>query len=80
MSAKKFPGRYKEIKKLQDGKSLYQAIGSVKGIKLTKALLSKLILPDRFEIIAAWKENQVVLKGDFIVCPLDESEIYDLLR
>jgi hypothetical protein len=76
VSAKKFPVRYKEIKKLKDGKSIYQAIGSVKGIKLTKVLLLKLNLPDHFEIKAVWKEKQVVLKSDFIVCPLDESEIY----
>ncbi len=76
ISAAKFPTRYRKLKDLKNGYALYQAIGSVKGIKLTKPVLHKLKLPDHFSIQASWGEAQMVAKGDYMVCTLDESEIY----
>ncbi|MBL0110680.1 MAG: hypothetical protein IPP42_07415 [Saprospiraceae bacterium] len=72
----KFDTRYQFIRRISDEKALYKPIGMVKAVQLTKDILKRLNLPDHFTIMPAWNEPQYISKGDYIVCPPDESEFY----
>lgn len=64
----KFEKRYKFIKKENKEWSVFQPIGEIKAIKVKN--------DDTFFIIAPWGEEMIVKKGDFLVSPLDYSEVY----
>ena len=60
---------------------VYQAIGKIKAIKLTKKLWQTLNLPDKqFYFIPPWGGSMVVKLYDYLVCPLDYSEVYRIAR
>ena len=76
----KFGPRYVFIQNVNGEWDSYRAIGKVIAIEITKNVLTKLKLPAHLEIIAAWNEYQYMSKGDFLVCPLDKSEVYRISR
>ncbi len=76
----KFDERYRFIRHLENGSSVYKAMGKVLGIEVTKDILIRLNLPPHFEIVANWDAYQYVCKGDFVVCPFDISEVYRIAR
>lgn len=76
----KFDERYTYIRDLAKGVAEYRAIGEVVGIEVTRDVLKRLKLPPHFEIIADWGSPQYIGKDDFIVCPLDKSEVYRIGR
>lgn len=71
----RFATRYEPI---EEGSpwSRYRAIGSVKGILVDDQFLEGIGQEDEFYIIAAWGQEMVVKKGDYLVSPLDYSEVY----
>lgn len=75
----KFTSRYELINKGSLW-NRYKAIGSVKGIVVDEELIKELNLSDEFYIIAPWGEKMIVKKGDYLVSPLDYSEIYRIAK
>ncbi|MBK8514734.1 MAG: hypothetical protein IPL55_00160 [Saprospiraceae bacterium] len=76
ISPEKFITRYKKISTISRGVGLYSPTGKVRAITLTKSLLDTMKWKDQFYILAPWGENQYVEKGDYLVCPLTEDEVY----
>lgn len=64
----KFEKRYTFLKKENKTWSTYKPIGEIKVIKVKN--------DHEFFILAPWGEKMIVKKGDFLVSPLDYSEIY----
>lgn len=71
----KFLPRYKKVSADPNDKK-YIPIGKIIAIQLTKQILNQIEYPLHFKLIADWKEEQYTGVDDFIVCPLDESEVY----
>ncbi|NYV28194.1 hypothetical protein HP397_05165 [Streptobacillus felis] len=79
MSEEKFNKRYKFIENFDEFWSIYIPIGKVKAIKVDENILTLLNIEDKtktFFITAAWGENMIVKLNDFLVTPLDNSEVY----
>src|SRR5262245_7932211 len=76
---KTFHERY-ELEQSLDIWNRYRPIGQVIGLEVREALLVRLSLPSPFYIEASWKQLQVTILGDFLVCPLDGREIYRIAR
>jgi hypothetical protein len=80
IGAEKFHARYDFLKEGPDGFSVYSAKGKVLGIKVNEELLKQLNLPDEFYLIAPWGEKMIVKSSDYLVSPLDYSEVYRIAR
>ena len=81
MSADKFNERYQLLEdKGNDGYQLYQPVGKIYAVELSVALLQKLGLAKEFYFTAPWGSAMVAKKHDFLVCPLDYSEVYRIAR
>lgn len=77
----KFAKRYKRIGEAKDGFKEYQAIGEIKAIEVTSDLLKEANIPAKeFYFLAAWKEKMIVKEGDYLVSPLDYSEVYRIAK
>nr|WP_307775197.1 hypothetical protein [uncultured Cetobacterium sp.] len=64
----KFEKRYKFVKSIDGVWGIYQPIGEIKVVKIKNK--------DEFYIVAPWGEKMIVKENDFLVSPLDYSEIY----
>lgn len=64
----KFEKRYTFIKNSDNNWNIYKPLGEIKAIKVETK--------DTFYIMAPWNEKMVVKSGDFLVSPLDYSEVY----
>lgn len=80
ISPDKFKTRYKKISTISRGVGLYSPRGKVRAIALTTSLLKSLLWKDQFYMLAPWGENQYVEKGDYLVCPLSNDEVYRIGR
>ncbi|WP_068793274.1 hypothetical protein [Brevibacillus laterosporus] len=77
----KFAKRYKQIGEVKDGFKEYQAIGEIKAIEVTSDLLKEANIPTKeFYFLAAWEEKMIVKEGDYLVSPLDYSEVYRIAK
>ncbi|MDF9412583.1 hypothetical protein E1B06_12855 [Brevibacillus laterosporus] len=77
----KFAKRYKQIREAKDGFKEYQAIGEIKAIEVTSDLLKEANIPTKeFYFLAAWEEKMIVKEGDYLVSPLDYSEVYRIAK
>lgn len=76
----KFEKRYRYIDK-PDGKwEIYKAIGVIKAVEVDEKLIKNIGTKDEFFFIAPWGEKMVVKKGDYLVSPLDYSEVYRIAK
>lgn len=80
VSSQKFGQRYEKQGDEENGWSIYKPTGKVYAIELSDELLSKLDLQDEFQIEAPWGAAEVVRKHDFMVSPLDFTEVYRIAR
>ncbi|MBC2857138.1 hypothetical protein H3N56_11905 [Cetobacterium sp. 2A] len=64
----KFEKRYTFIKNLDKNWNIYKPTGEIKAIKVETK--------ETFYIMAPWNEKMIVKSGDFLVSPLDYSEVY----
>ncbi len=80
ISPEKFAARYKKIKTISRGIGLYSPKGKVRAITVNKSLLTSMKWKDQFYILAPWGENQYVEKGDYLVCPMNNEEVYRIGR
>ena len=72
-----FNKRYESINTADEGKKLYQAIGTIIGIQLTPELLQELSLKKHGQLIADWGAEQYYSVGDYIVMPTPQkNEVY----
>ncbi|MDR2879590.1 MAG: hypothetical protein LBV03_06725 [Fusobacteriales bacterium] len=77
LTKEKFEKRYKYLKKLDSKWNVYQPLGKVKAVKADNTLIKKLGVEGiDFSIETSWNEEMTVKKGDFLVSPLDYSEVY----
>lgn len=68
VTKEKFEKRYTFLKKENKIWSFFKPIGEIKVVKIKNE--------DDFFILAPWGEKMIVKKGDFLVSPLDYSEVY----
>ena len=47
---------------------------------MTKELLDQVGIDEEYYFIAAWGEEMVTKKDDYLACPLDHSEVYRIAR
>jgi hypothetical protein len=80
IGGEKFRDRYELLEKTEGDFSIYKAKGKVMAIEMTEELLEKLKFPKELYFIAPWDEKVIVKKNDFLVCPIDFSEIYRIAR
>jgi hypothetical protein len=80
IGAEKFHDRYDFLEEGADGFSVYSAKGKVVGVEMNEDLLKQLNLADEFYLVAPWEEEMVVKKDDYLVSPLDYSEVYRIAR
>lgn len=80
ISAKSFNDRYDFLEKADDGFSVYKAKGKVIAVEMTSDLLKQLNIGEEYYFIAAWGEEMVVKKDDYLASPLDYSEVYRIAR
>lgn len=76
-----FRSKYELLAPAENTFSKYKSIGQIKGIKLTRKLWAKLAFPAKqthFE--APWGQKMVLKLYDYIVSPLDYSEVYRIAR
>lgn len=78
--AKKFQDRYDFLEEGEDVFSVYASKGKIAGVEMNEALLQQLKLHDEFYLVAPWGEEMVVKKDDYLVSPLDYSEVYRIAR
>ena len=78
LSDEKFNSRYElKTENVDDAWSLYKPTGKVKAIKVDNNILDVFSIENsEFYIIAAWDEEMIVKEGDYLVSPLDYTEIY----
>ncbi|RRD38437.1 hypothetical protein EII29_10370 [Leptotrichia sp. OH3620_COT-345] len=79
ISEEKFNSRY-EFKAVADSEwKIYKPIGKIKGIKVNVKILKQLGIKKgkkEFYIIANWGEKMTVKINDYLVSPLDNTEVY----
>jgi hypothetical protein len=74
-----FRERY-ELEEPSDHWSRYRPLGRVRALEVGDTLLTLLAVRSPFYIEPSWKEPQLVVLGDYLVCPLGANEIYRIAR
>ena len=72
----KFSNRYEYKGDLADGWKIYRAVGRIKGVRVDRKLIEKLGTGKEFYFMAPWGEKMIVKVGDYLVSPLNYSEVY----
>ncbi|NJK83658.1 MAG: hypothetical protein HC912_07415 [Saprospiraceae bacterium] len=80
MSKKKFKNRYHYICRAKGSFNCYASKGRVMGIELTELLVQQLGLSCPFYFETPWGEAMIAKEGDYIVSPIDRTEIYRIAR
>ncbi len=83
LSEAKFNSRYELKSDVDNEWKLYRPLGKIKGIKVGNKVLKQLGIEKgtkEFYIMANWGEKMVVRKNDYLVSPLDNSEVYRIAR
>ncbi|MEM9823673.1 MAG: hypothetical protein AAF985_21485 [Bacteroidota bacterium] len=76
----KFHEKYRPLRSLEEGWTEYQAVGQVIAIEMNEKLLAKINRKKYFRFIAPWGAPMILRLHDFLVCPIDGSEIYRIAR
>ncbi len=72
----KFSKRY-DYKGDIDGEwKVYRSVGRIRGVKVGEEVIESLEVGGEFYFMAPWGEKMVVKRGDYLVSPLDYSEVY----
>lgn len=76
-----FPGLYKELEPVDGPWKLYDPVGEIRAIEISRNVTRLLGVGERFFLMAPWGTEQVATEGDFLVAPLPElSEVYRIAR
>lgn len=81
VSEEKFEARYQYVSDLEDGWKLYDPIGEVYAIEITREITSELTVGEEFYIMPSWNSEQFAQEGDLLVSPLPSlDEVYRIAR
>lgn len=80
VKADTFEKKYTLLDSLGNGWGCYRPKGEIYAMKISNSDLEKLSEKDVMEFEAPWKESIILKPGDFLVIPLDGSEIYRVAR
>jgi hypothetical protein len=80
IKAETFGKKYIMLHSLGDGWGCFRPIGEIFAYNVCAEDLEKFGLMETMEFQAPWKESIVVKLGDFLVAPVDKSEIYRVAR
>ncbi|MEM1121892.1 MAG: hypothetical protein AAGJ18_15680, partial [Bacteroidota bacterium] len=76
-----FQGKYEFLEEVEGDFALYRCIGKIKVLKLTRKLWERLdFAPQQIYFEAPWGQKMVLKLYDYMVCPLDYSEVYRIAR
>ena len=77
----KFDARYTYVADVDDRWKLYDPIGEVLGIEITRELTTSLDVGEEFFIQAPWGSEQLAREGDMFVAPFPKlDEVYRVAR
>ena len=77
----KFEKLYSVLESFDDEWTLYEPLGEVKAIDITRDVTTMLDVGEEFYIVASWGKEQLARLGDKLVAPLpDLDEIYRIAR
>lgn len=78
---KKFETRYAPLESVDDEWTLYDPLGEVMAVEITRELTDQFNVGEAFYIIAPWGSEQLAREGDRLVSPLpDLDEVYRIAR
>jgi hypothetical protein len=80
VKAETFESKYEMIDSLGNGWACYKPKGIMIGYELTEEDLKTFGVSERIEFQTPWKDTMFVRKGDFLVTPADQNEIYRVAR
>jgi len=80
IKAETFVKKYTMLHSLGDGWGCYRPVGEIYAYNVSTTDLGKFGALEMMEFQAPWKESIVVRLGDFLVAPVDKSEIYRVAR
>lgn len=81
VAEEKFLKRYEFVKDLEGSWKLYDPVGEVLAIEITRDLTIDLNVGEEFYIVAAWGSDQLAREGDMFVSTLpDLGEVYRIAR
>ena len=80
IKAETFEKKYTLMDSLGNGWGCYRPIGEIYALKVTAEDLNYFGAKSVMEFQAPWKESIVVKPGDFLVIPLDKTEIYRVAK
>lgn len=80
IKAETFKIKYTLLDSLGNGWGCYRPIGEIYAYKVSSADLERVGDKDVVEFEAPWKESIVLKPGDFLVAPLNKTEIYRVAR
>jgi tetratricopeptide (TPR) repeat protein len=76
-----FEDRYTSTEKVDDSWTLYDPLGEIRAIEITREVTELLNVGDEFFIMASWGSEQAAREGDFFVAPLPKlNEVYRIAR
>lgn len=77
----KFNKKYSFYEKYNDEWSIYMPKGEIKAVLVDKKLLKELGINEKeFYIKTAWNEKMIVKENDYLVSPIDMSEVYRIAK
>jgi hypothetical protein len=76
IKAETFKKKYTMLHSLGGGWGCYRPVGEVCAYHVSQEDLEKFGKKEVMEFQAPWKESIVVKQGDFLIIPMDKSEIY----
>ncbi len=72
----KFNKRYEYKGDIEGEWKVYRSVGRIRGVRVGDELIERLEVGDEFYFMAPWGEKMVAKRGDYLVSPLDYSEVY----
>lgn len=76
VSADKFETRYSIQGKTNNSFQVYTPKGKILAIRVNSGLINALKVENGFRFQASWNEPMAIKAYDYLVCPLDYSEVY----
>lgn len=80
IKAETFAAKYTLKDSLGNGWGCYRPVGEIYAYKVTGEDMKNLGQGDVVEFQAPWRESIVIKEGDFLVVPVNKSEIYRVAR
>ncbi len=76
----KFKARYIFERRSTGGFSEYKPSGRIQAIEVSRRVLKKFNVKNRFYFLAPWGSKMIVKEKDFLACPIGGDEVYRIAR